>query len=221
MCKPDLPERGIGDVGGFPRSPDSKKENEKWKLFKFFLGKKIKKGAELGESFVVANVSKRQSEVRKNLEEAARINAERKNIEAEERLKKQKEVQEFSKTVDDIFANDGQPSAAKKLKLAKLINNNPEIESQINKINDLIDRLSYTKGTVFELQESSIAGGESSDIIIYGNLSAKERKRLDGLIKDFKNVQPTIPEVPIIDKLPSPNKENSNQPKAQKSSIDE
>ena len=158
------PSDGIGDVAGTPRDKSAKKEAGKWERFKSFFGKKLRKGVDLGESYASGEVSKKQSEVRKNLEQAAKLAAERKNIQAEEQLKKQKEVQEFSKSVDNIFADDGLPIHAKKLKLAKLIDNNPGIEKQIHKINAMIEKLSYDKGLVFELRSEQKALAEGPEL---------------------------------------------------------
>lgn len=81
-------------------------------------------------------------------------------------MKKQKEVQEFNKAVDDIYADDGLPESAKKLKFAKLLENNPGIEKQVERINTIIEKLSYNKGMVFEVQQKQkafIEGEESPE----------------------------------------------------------
>ena len=166
MCKQKNlpPSDRIGDVAGVPRNRDAKDEDKKWKRFKSFFRRKAKKGVKLGEAYAAAEVSKKQSDARKNLEEAAKLAAEKDKIKTEENLQKQKVVQEFNKAVDDIYADDGLPESAKKLKLAKLMENNPEIIKQIDKINTIVDKLSYTKGMVFEVQQEQkalVEGDES------------------------------------------------------------
>lgn len=152
----------IAQIEGIPREQFRKNEKEKWLVFKQVMSKLFNKGGELGTEYAESHVRIQQSEVLKNLQEAAKIAAEKGNIDAEIRVKNQKEVKKFNQNIDDIFANDGLPASAKMLKLAKLLENNPGIENQIEKVKNMIEQLSQAKGFKIELLDALESGNETN-----------------------------------------------------------
>ena len=64
-------------------------------------------------------------------------------------------VEKFNKNIDDIFKEDGLPDSAKMLKLAKLIAENPDIVEQLDKVNGIIEKLGWERGTRIGILDSS------------------------------------------------------------------
>ena len=56
-------------------------------------------------------------------------------------------MKNFNLEVDAIFMEDGLPEAAKMLKLAKLLEANPDIAEQIDKVSGILEKLCLTRGT--------------------------------------------------------------------------
>lgn len=105
-----------------------------WQKLKNALIPHLKHGRRLAEAYAEATVQKEYSEARKIAEEAAEIAARKDLI-------KQEEVKEFAGIVDSIFAADDLPQTAKALKLAKLMENNPEVAVQLTNAKEIFDRL--------------------------------------------------------------------------------
>lgn len=143
-----ISETSLVKVEGRPNLPEKPRERTRWERFKFWLSPHLKKNEELAEAYAKAKVEKEKSEARKRTEEAAEIAA-RKD------LTRQKEVKEFCNIVDVIFADDGLPPGAKALKLAKLMEENPQVAAQLDKIKDLIEKLALSKGLNIEVVDES------------------------------------------------------------------
>jgi hypothetical protein len=110
----------------------------RWHKLKALLFPCLKNNKRLAEKYAEAKVEWEKSEAHRIAEQAAEISA-RKD------LLKQEEVKEFSKIIDEIFKADGLPPAAKMLKLTKLMENNPQIMTQINKVEELFEKLHLEK----------------------------------------------------------------------------
>jgi len=155
----NISETRLVKVEGRPNSPELPKEQTRWERFKFWLFPHLRKSGELAEAYAEAKVEKEKSEARKRTEEAAEIAA-RKDV------TRQEEVKEFCSIVDGIFADDGLPPGAKALKLAKLMEENPQVAAQLDKIKDLIEKLALNKGFNVEVVDEShkALGGQADEI---------------------------------------------------------
>lgn len=105
----------------------------------------------LAEAYVKAVEAKAEKEI----SEARKIMAEAAEIAARRELEIQKEGENFLAIVDDIFVNDELTEATKALKLAKLIEKNPEIAAQLVKVKEIIEKLALKDGLNFELLDES------------------------------------------------------------------
>jgi hypothetical protein len=112
----------------------------RWQKLRDALIPYLKSSKRLAQSYAEAAAQKERNEAQKIAEQAAEIAA-RKD------LTKQKEVREFSSRIDDIFAVDGLPPVAKALKLAKLMENNPQVEAHIGAAREILEELSPEKLT--------------------------------------------------------------------------
>lgn len=142
-------EATIVKVEGTPNLPDRPKEPTRWQSFKCWLFPHLKRSEELGEAYAEAKVERERSEARKTAEEAAEIAA-RKDV------LRQEEVKQFNDIINDIFADDGLPPGAKAFKLAKLIEKNPQIGAQLEKVKGIIGELSLKRGLNIDVEGDSL-----------------------------------------------------------------
>jgi hypothetical protein len=147
-------ESVIVEANGNPNAPDRLGESNLWARFKLFLFKRLPKGDDLIEAYTTAERRIRESEARKNVQKAT-------ELAAEADLKRQQATKEFQDNVDRVFSDDGLPPAAKKLKLAKLIESNPDLEKQLDKVEKIIERLS-TKGGIIQIVQDPQALPETN-----------------------------------------------------------
>ena len=131
-------------VEGRPNSPSRTTETTRWQRFKHWFFPSLRKSKELAEAYAEAKVETEKSSARKTTEEAAEIAA-RKD------LTRLKGVKKYNEIVDDIFADDGLSQDGKLLKLAKLMETNPQVSAQLAKVKDLIEKLALTKGVSIEV----------------------------------------------------------------------
>jgi hypothetical protein len=108
----------------------------------------LKRSRELAYAYTEAKVEKERGEARK-------VTGEADEIAARKDLTRQKEVKEFNRSVDDIFKNDGLASGAKVLKLAKLIEKNPQVVEQLEIAEEVIGMLALKKSINIEVVEES------------------------------------------------------------------
>jgi hypothetical protein len=142
-------EATIVKVEGTPNLPEQPEERPRWECFKSWLFPHMRKSKELAQAYTEAKVAKEENEARKIAEEAAEIAA-RKD------LTMQQEASEFNALIDDIFADDGMPIGAKALKLAKLMEKNPQIVAQLDEVKGIMEELALKKGLNIEVEEDSI-----------------------------------------------------------------
>ena len=120
----------------------------RWQRLKATLFPRLKRSKELAYAYTEAKVEKELNEARKVAEEADEIAA-RKD------LTRQKEVKEFNRSVDDIFKIDRLASGAKIIKLAKLIEMNPQVVAQLKKVEEVIETLALKKALNIEVDDES------------------------------------------------------------------
>lgn len=113
------------------------KERSRFQAFKEFFIPRLARQEALGIAYENAVVNKVDAEGEKLIQEAAKLAAEKDLI-------KQEQFRTFCETVDKSFsANDPQQNVM--LKLAKLLETNPEIGNQLEKVNEIIHKLRQDK----------------------------------------------------------------------------
>ena len=122
------------------------KESTRFQRFKQFFLPRLRKQEELALAYEEAVVRKTEAESEKLVEEAAKLAA-------EADVAKQQELAAFCENVDTIFMTTGRPEAAM-LKLAKLLETNPEIAAQLDKVNAIMGRLAQTKNCQITFKSS-------------------------------------------------------------------
>jgi hypothetical protein len=120
----------------------------KWQRLKATLFPHLKRSKELAYAYTEAKVEKERSEARKIAEEAAEIAAKKDLI-------RQKSAKEFVAVIDDIFADDSLPPGAKALKLAKLMEENPQVAAQLENVKEIIETLALKKGLNIQAVDES------------------------------------------------------------------
>ena len=118
--------------------PNSQSETSFFKKFVQFFVPRLKKQEELGLAYEEAKVRKLQAEAEKITQEAA-------TLAVEKDIAKQQEMTDFCANLDEIF-DPTAPERINILKLAKLMETNPELATQIEKVNQLMERLEKEKG---------------------------------------------------------------------------
>ena len=98
----------------------------------------MRRSKELADAYTEAKVQKERSEACKIAEEASEIAAKKDLI-------RQKSAKEFGAVIDDIFADDSLPPGAKALKLAKLMEENPQVAAQLDNVKEIIETLALKK----------------------------------------------------------------------------
>jgi len=144
----EILEATIVKVEGRPKSLQRLAEQTLWGRFKAFVFPWLRRSKDLGEAYAEAKIAREENEARKIAEQAAEIAA-RKDV------TRQKEVQTFNAIIDDIFAYDTLPPGAKALKLAKLMEKNPQVAKQLEKVKDIIENLALKKGLNLEVVDES------------------------------------------------------------------
>ncbi len=152
MFKPEpIQASPIVRLGGLPPKPNPPEEQPRWKRFKKWAATKFKWGGGLAKEFAVAEVNLKKAQAKETLEKAAKIAAEGRQTEVDTDIKKQQQIEQFNKNVDDIFADDKLPDGAKMLKLANMIEKDRELMAQVDKIKFLLEQLHLTRDTEIEI----------------------------------------------------------------------
>lgn len=120
----------------------------RWGRFKHWLFPHLREGKQLAEAYTRARVAREEGEARKIAEEATRIAV-------KTDLEKQEDLKEFGAAVNEIFQNPALGHEARVLKLAKMIENNPEILGHVDKAQLLLRSLS-------PLRQTELASGHST-----------------------------------------------------------
>jgi hypothetical protein len=122
-----------------------KLESTRFERFKAFFLPRLRKQEELGVAFEEATVRRIEAEGDRFVEEAAKIAAERD-------LLRQQELRAFCETIDSVFKSDDSQLVSS-LKMAKLLETNPELAAQLEKVNAVLDRLNAQKSCRIEFRQ--------------------------------------------------------------------
>lgn len=146
----------ICKVEGVPRTdgePISRREILSWQWFCQLIGLKVKQGSELGEEFLRAKVAQETNAAKKTAEEAAEIAARREECVAATDLKRQEAGEQF---ISNLKSLSELPPLQQTLALAKILQDNPEIASQLEKIEVTMERLRLLRGVKIELAPAAV-----------------------------------------------------------------
>ncbi len=192
MCakREEIREKAIVKAEGRPRSPHQPNERTRLKRFKDWLHPHLKKSEKLTEAYAEAKVTKETNEANRIAQEAAKIAAQTDLENAKKDIVKQKEVEQFSANIDDIYKDDGLPLQAKQMKMAKLLENNPGIIQQLNRVTEVMEKLESQKKSKFAFVEES----ESKKVrAIESRVISEETGSCEGCGKSIpKELLPTI-----------------------------
>jgi hypothetical protein len=108
-------------------------------------GKWAKYGYGLSKTFIEAEVANKQNQAAKTAAEAAELSA-------RADANRNQAAKIFNEQIDSIFKDDLLPESAKLLKLAKLLESNPDLAAQLEKVAELIESLQLLHGTSVEIQ---------------------------------------------------------------------
>ena len=150
----------VSRLDGVPRREDDASSLSRRELLSFraiaqVLGKKCREGAELAEEYVRAKVAQETNSARRTAEEAAELVSKQELNEAEADVKRQEAANGFIKNIELV---ENLSPRGQVLALAKLIESNPELGDQIEKIESLIDSLNVIHGA----QVGLLAGPQQS-----------------------------------------------------------
>jgi len=135
-------------------------DRTRWQRFRSVVFPHLRRSKELAYEYTEAKVEKQRSEARKIAEEASKIAAKTDLI-------RQKNVKAFSAVIDDIFAVNSLPSGAKALKLAKLMEMNPQVAVQFDNVKEIIETLALK-------QDLNIQAVDESNKILPGEVEETE-----------------------------------------------
>lgn len=127
----------VQEVSAIPRKI-SAKESGRLAAFIGFFVPRLKKQEELALRAEEALIRKTEAEAEKTLAEAARTAAEKDRA-------RQESLKKFCENVEGVFKPDDSREITM-LKFAKLLETNPELAQQLDKVNDIIERMAEQKG---------------------------------------------------------------------------
>lgn len=212
MSWSDESKPAIVRANGRPLNGRRKGERTRWQGFVGWVSGWFWKADELGEAYLEGRVSRETNESLRVVTEAAEIaartdvaKAQREEVLAQADLAKQQAAKQFFENVDNVFARDGAPTQAKLLKLAKLLESNPEVGDQVEKVQEIMERLQFQRGAkigIFDSVESSnelqshtgaIATAQTvaSGQVVKGN-AAKDVTQLGGTTPEASGEGPKI-----------------------------
>jgi len=146
-------EQAIVNVKGTPKTDSdgkiSRRELHVFTTICELLKNKLRDAGKLGEEYVRAKVAKETSTARKIASEAAESAARREESEAETDLIRQQAAEKFIENVRQLSNLDPIQQA---LALAKIIEENPDIATQLDRIQNMLERLEQTRGALVELR---------------------------------------------------------------------
>lgn len=145
----DREARAIQVYRGEPHDPSASKEPSRWSRFLAWflpgLRKKVQLADELASNYARAKVGQEEAEAEKRKAEAQRAAAEAAETAARADAARMQEVKQFCDIVDGVDFSS--PGPADALKLARLLQENPEVAEQLNTVASLFDRLRLMHGT--------------------------------------------------------------------------
>ena len=145
-------DHAIVKFEGRPNEPTHSGEKSRWAKFKRLIwpfakrgGEWAKYGAGLGTAFAEAEVAKKENE-------AAKLAAEAADTAAAADLKRAEKVKVVNDEIERIFTDPDVPNEAKTLQLANLLQDNPELAQQVERVGELINQLRLKRNVHVELK---------------------------------------------------------------------
>lgn len=160
-------DQGVVRVEGIPKGNEegkiTRRELLDFKAICRLLGGKLKESGQLGEEYLRAKVAQETNAARRTAEEAAEIASRREENEASADAKRQEATSQF---IDNLKSMSELPASQQVLALAKLLEQNPDIEQQLDRIESIVQRLQMTRGLLVEnadLLLEANPGGKSTE----------------------------------------------------------
>jgi hypothetical protein len=116
----------------------STKETTRFQRFKAFFIPRLRQQERLAIAFEEATVRKTEAESEKLFEEAARLAAEADLI-------RQQQLKQFCENIDSHFTKNDSPQSSA-LKFAKLLETNPDLLAQLQKVQMIVEQLAVSRG---------------------------------------------------------------------------
>lgn len=133
----------------------------RWDGFKSWLGPVLKVGESLAKRFARARVSKENNQAKRIAAEACEIAARTELLQAQVRIAKQDEL---SKNIDNLDAMSKLPPAQQVFAMAKMIEQDPAILEQVEKVQSLLGELSLVKGLSISPLPDGVAAIEAAPV---------------------------------------------------------
>ena len=157
---PALVETTVTRVDGTPRDPQiSRRELLSFNAIAQIIGKKVTEGAELGEEYLRAKVAQESNSAEKIAAEAAEIASKQDLNEANADVAKQEALGKFISNLKQM--GDLNP-VQQTLALAKMIEDEPGLIEQIEKIESLLHSLRVVHGTTVGLLSDPQGTGQDA-----------------------------------------------------------
>lgn len=155
-------DNAIVKFEGRPNDFTDPVEQTRWQSFKRFIspfsrsgGKWAKHGAELADAYAGARVGKEQSIASEHAAKAA-------EHAAKADLQRTQKAILCNEELQRIFSEEGS-EGLKKLQLASLLAENPQIQKQLDIVEGIIDRLCLTRGTSIRMVDEQHATVQAVD----------------------------------------------------------
>lgn len=152
----------IAKVEGAPRKSDgpvSRRDMLSFHGLAALLSRKLLEGGELAEEYLRSKVAQESNAAAKTAAEAAELSSRKEENEAKADLTRQQAVGSFVENLKNISELD---PVAQTLAVAKLIVENPELNEQLERIDDILTKLRLTKGVIIQTANEKRIG-EASD----------------------------------------------------------
>jgi hypothetical protein len=137
---------------GTPNEQFAHAEQTRWKRFLSFFwpfankaGLAAKQAVSLADEFRAAEIAKRNAVAGKLAAQAA-------DISAAKDTKRQENMRIVNSEIERIFSDNGSPEIAKKLQLANLLAENPQIAEQLELLESLYDKFRLQYGMQAEIE---------------------------------------------------------------------
>lgn len=144
-------DQAIARVQGNPKRDDegklSRRELLTFDAVRELLSRKLREGGELAEEFIRAKVAQESNAAKKTAAEAAELTSRREENEANADMVRQQAASQFIENIRQISKLG---PIEQTLALAKVMEENPDIARQLDRIQTLVDTLRLTRGLRLE-----------------------------------------------------------------------
>ena len=155
-------KNAIVKVQGVPRhseQPISRRDVLSFQGLAALLGRKLLEGGALAEEYARSKVSQETNAAAKTAAEAAELSSRKEENEAKADLTRQQAVGTFVENLKNIAHLD---PAAQTLAIAKLVMENPELNAQLERIDEVLTKLKLVQGVVIQI--ASIEVSSDNDV---------------------------------------------------------